>query len=254
MSERGARIRVAVVDDEPHGRAALRAALEPFDDLELVLEAADGESAIAALRSTSVDVVLLDVRMPGLDGFEVAACAAESADPPPEVVFVTASDDHAVRAFEVEAVDYLVKPFDDARFGEMVDRVRDRVGRRRSGPQPEPDADPRRTPHTRLTVREGDRVRFVPVSELRYVTADGNHLVLHLAGGGTARIRHTLTDLEAVLDPARFVRIHRSTLVNVDEVREVQPWFSGDWVALMKGGEELRVSRRYRSALMRSSF
>lgn len=253
MTERTTRIRVAVVDDEPHGRAALRAALEPFDDLDLVLEAADGESALGALRSTPVDVVLLDVRMPGLDGFDVAEGVGETAGPTPEVVFVTASDDHAVRAFEVEAIDYLVKPFSDARFAEMVERVRDRVLRRRSGAGPE-GAVERRAPHTRLTVREGDRVRFVSVADLRYVTTDGNHLVLHLAGGDTARIRHTLTDLESVLDPARFVRIHRTTLVNVDEVREVQPWFSGDWVALMKGGEELRVSRRYRSALMRSSF
>lgn len=115
-------------------------------------------------------------------------------------------------------------------------------------------AEERPAPHTRITVREGDRVRFVAVDDLRFATTDGNHLVLHLTDGSTARIRHTLTDLERVLDASRFVRIHRSTLVNVDDVREVQPWFSGDWVALMTRGEELRVSRRYRSALLRSSF
>lgn len=252
MSESPLPIRVAVVDDEPHGRAALRSAAAAFDDLEVVVEASDGASAIRALERTPVDVVLLDVRMPGLDGFDMLG---EVKSDPPEVVFVTASDDHAVRAFEVDALDYLVKPFSDRRFAEMVERLRERIARRGAPSAESPESSGGGAAHhTRITVREGDRVRFVAVRDLRFATADGNHLVLHLTDGGTARIRHTLTHLEAVLDPARFVRIHRSTLVNVDDVREVQPWFSGDWVALMKGGEELRVSRRYRSALLRSSF
>jgi two-component system LytT family response regulator len=262
------RLRVALVDDEPLARAALRAALQPHDDIEVVGEARDGPEAVEFLRATPVDVVFLDVRMPGLDGFQVLE-ALES-EQRPVVVFVTAFDDHALRAFDVHAVDYLVKPFDDARFESMLDHLRRRVeaSRRgrlgdrleallqaRPGDRPAGGAAPRETtPHTRIQVRAGDHIRFVDVADVRYIVTDGNHLMLHMTTGEPARIRHTLKDLMEVLDPRRFVRIHRSTAVNLDHVREVQPWFSGDYVALMKGGEELRVSRHYRDDLLRTTF
>jgi two-component system LytT family response regulator len=178
------------------------------------------------------------------------------------VVFVTAFGDHAVQAFDVHAVDYLVKPFDDKRFADMLLHVRQRIDADRRGDftdrldalldsrseaRPEPY-------HSRIQVRDGPHIRFVSVSDVRYVESEGNHLKLHLADGSTARIRRSLKDLMSVLDPRRFVRIHRSTAVNLDFVREVQPWFSGDYVALMRAGEELRVSRHYRDSLLRASF
>lgn len=266
MSSHSDPLRIALVDDEPLARSALRSALAEFDDVEIVSEAEDGPSAVDALRGEDVDVVFLDVRMPGLDGFEVL----EALEPEerPAVVFVTAFDDHALRAFDVHAVDYLVKPFDDDRFAAMMKHVRERVSQRRRGRlgdrleallrdraagSPPPAGEPPPY-HTRIQVRDGPHIRFVDVATVRYVETDGNHLVLHLVSGETARIRHTLKDLLAVLDPRRFVRIHRSTAVNLDHVKEVQPWFSGDYVALMKAGEELRVSRHYRDGLLRTTF
>jgi two-component system LytT family response regulator len=256
----GTPLRVAIADDEPLARAAIRAALAEHPSIDIVGEAADGDQAVALLRSEGIDAVFLDIRMPGLDGFDVLL----SIDPGsrPAVVFVTAFDDHAVRAFDVHAVDYLVKPFDDERFAEAVRHVRERVeARRRGGLEHRLDAllaaraDLRAERyHTRIQVREGAHIRFVSVDEVRYVQSDGNHLHLHLSDGGTARIRRPLKELMGVLDPTRFVRIHRSTAVNLDFVREVQPWFSGDYVALMKDGEELRVSRHYRDRLLRASF
>ena len=260
MSHPSSVLRIVIADDEPLARAAIRAALAAHDSIEIVGEASDGDEALALLRRESVDVVFLDIRMPGLDGFGVL----DALDPGsrPAVVFVTAFDDHAVRAFDVHAVDYLVKPFDDKRFADALVHARQRVDAGRRGAfddrldallaagsegRPEPY-------HSRIQVREGPHIRFVLVRDVRYVESDGNHLQLHLADGSTARIRRSLKDLMAVLDPRRFVRIHRSTAVNLDFVREIQPWFSGDYVALMRAGEELRVSRHYRDSLLRASF
>ncbi len=260
-------VRVAIVDDEPLARATIREALGRHPDFDVVVEAADGPAAVAALGAESVDVAFLDVRMPGLDGFGVLEALPPSRRP--AVVFVTAFDDHALRAFDVHAVDYLVKPFDDARFAEMVAHLRQRLGDGdparlgdrieallaardevggRTAPRP-----PESPFHSRIQVRDGPHIRFVDVAEVRYIETDGNHLVLHLTQG-VARIRHTLKGLLSVLDPRRFVRIHRTLAVNIDHVREVQPWFSGDYIALMEAGEELRVSRHYRDDLLRTSF
>lgn len=254
-------LRVAIVDDEPLARASLRAALQTSPGVEIVGEAADGDEALELIAGHGVDVVFLDIRMPGLDGFAVVDRL--SAASRPDIVFVTAHDDAAVKAFEVEAVDYLVKPFDDGRLASTIQRIRSRRRDRRAGAlgdrleallQGDPAGSAGEPFHTRIQVRRGPHIRFVSVESVRYIEADGNHLVLHLADGEKARIRRTLKDLLRVLDPRRFVRIHRSTAVNVDHLREVQPWFSGDYVALMKGGEELRVSRHYRDDLLRLSF
>ncbi len=260
MSDGVTPLRVVIADDEPLARAAIRAALAEHTFVEIVGEAADGDEAVALLRVGVVDAVFLDIRMPGLDGFEVLESLAPESRP--AVVFVTAFDDQAVRAFDVHAVDYLVKPFDDQRFTETLDHVRERVEARRRGDLEDRLAallasrtdGPGEPYHSRIQVREGAHIRFLPVDDVRYIESDGNHLQLHLADGGSARIRRPLKDLMAVLDPRRFVRIHRSTAVNLDFVREVQPWFSGDYVALMKAGEELRVSRHYRDHLLRASF
>ncbi len=254
-------LRVAIVDDEPLARSALRSALTTLDGVEIVGEAEDGREAIGLLRTEAPDVVFLDVRMPGVDGFGVLE-PFDDLDRP-DVVFVTAHDDAAVKAFEVRAIDYLLKPFDDRRLEATLERIRARrrereaeaLGSRLEAFLARPGrGEQSREVHTRIQVRRGEHIRFLPVARVRYIETDGNHLVLHLVDGDTARIRRTLKDLLRVLDPRIFVRIHRSTVVNVDHLREVQPWFSGDYVALMKGGEELRVSRHYRDGLLRGSF
>lgn len=264
-------LRVAIVDDEPLAREALRSALAALPAVEVSFEAEDGPAAVSRLLANPPDLVFLDVRMPGMDGFGVLSALPAHARP--VAVFVTAHDDHAVRAFEVHAVDYLVKPFDDDRLAEAVTRGRRRLaeghdqelarrlerllaeapasGMADDGPgtaEPPPGGW-----HTRVQVRRGERIRFVDVAAIRSIETDGNHVILHL-DGATERIRHTLKDLLAVLDPKRFVRIHRSTAVNLDHVREVQPWFSGDYVAIMDDGRELRVSRHYMDGLLRASF
>lgn len=248
------RMSVAVVDDEDLARDSIRLVLETEDDIEIVGEASNAAEAVELIRRTSPDVVLLDVRMPDADGFQVI----EEIGPGnmPVVVFVTAYDTHAIRAFEVHAVDYVLKPFEDGRLIGALDRARrwlraddraddDRLDRLVSSMKP--DGAPWAT---RIMVREGDRIRFERVNDIDYVEASNNDVVIH-AGSREARIRSTLKGLASRLDPSRFIRIHRSTLVNLDRVREVQPWFGGDYVAILEDGRQLRVSRTYRDALLR---
>ena len=251
------------MDDEPLARAALRVALADEVDFLVVGEAENGGEAVEKIRRLDLDLVLLDIQMPGLDGFGVVHEVGPGSMP--EVVFVTAFDEYAVKAFEIFALDYLVKPWDDHRFGVMLDRVRGRLGESQNS-----GLDPRLTRlleeiaesrggglssawATRLLVREEDRVHFVEVDSIDYFQADGNHVILH-RGSRTHRTRMTLRSLEGKLDPGRFVRIHRSTILNLDGLAEVIPWQSGDYEAVLNDGRRLRVSRHYRSRLLRESF
>jgi two-component system LytT family response regulator len=251
-------LRVVVVDDEPLARDAVRLALEAEPGCTVVAECPDGPTAVAAIRSHGPDIVFLDVQMPGMDGFAVIAAVGAAAMPP--VVFVTAYDAHAVRAFGVHALDYLVKPFDDQRFRQAVAHARTQVALRHNGDLARRltallDVDRREPPRyaTRFQVEHDERIRFVPVTDVLVFEADGNYVRLDTAGG-SHRVRSTLAGVEAVLDPARFVRIHRSAIVNLDAVREVQPFFGGDYVAILTGGRRLRVSRGYRDRLLRPTL
>lgn len=249
-------IRVVVVDDEPLARGRVVAALARHPDLEVVGEAEDGDEAVELLRSLQPDVAFLDVRMPGRDGFEVLRALAPRERP--FVVFVTAFGDRAVDAFRVHAVDYVVKPFDDDDFDDAVSRVRGRL----AAAQPAagenqlaallaalPATAPQ--PATRVRVQDDGRTFFVPVASIRFLEADGNYVVLHTPDA-QHRIRATLSGLLERLDASRFVRIHRSTVVNLDALREVQPWFSGDYLAILDDGHQLRVSRHFRDDLLRA--
>lgn len=273
-------IRALVVDDEPPARENLRLLLADEDDIEIVEECGSGARAVAAIREHDPDLVFLDVQMPGIDGFEVIR--AVGPERMPITVFVTAYDRYAVDAFEAEALDYLLKPFDDRRFGAALDRARARLKEQADGSlarrmialmgevrpqhpghsghpeQPERpgdgdgDGEEVRTGHlTRLTVRERDRVRLLRVDAVDYFEAAGDYVRAH-EGGRTHLLDDTMRSLEEALDPRRFVRIHRSHIVRIDRIRELEPFLHGDWMVRLQDGTELRLSRTRRKALERA--
>lgn len=261
--ERHATLRVLIVDDEPLARDCVRLALRGAPDIELLEDCRDGPEAVRAIRRLSPDVVFLDVQMPGADGFAVVERIG--ADAMPVVVFVTAFDQHAIRAFEVHALDYVLKPFENARLLAALDRARERVRSRHDGelarqlaalvagrpavPPMISSGDPAPRHAERFTVRHDDRISFVEAGTVDWIEAEGNYAVLH-AAGATHRLRLTLQAIEQQLDPRRFARIHRSTIVNLSRVREIQPWFGGDYIAILHGGQKLRVSRTRAAPLL----
>jgi two-component system LytT family response regulator len=245
-------MRVLIIDDEPLARQRLRALLEEEPDLEVAGECADGRQAVEAIRAHHPDLIFLDVRMPELDGFGVLAALAE--EPRPAVIFVTAYDRFALKAFEVNALDYLLKPFDRERFRKAVGRARALVGRDQGEEVREQlralleGAPGGRKYLDRVVIKSSARVFFLRVEEIDWVEAAGNYLKLH-AGGEAHLLRETMANLEARLDPTRFLRIHRSTIVNLERIQELQPWFHGDYVVLLRDGTRLTLSRSYRQKL-----
>lgn len=257
----GKPLRALIVDDEPLARDCVRIALENHPGVEIAAECGDGREAVRAIRKLEPDIVFLDVQMPGMDGFGVIE--EIGVERMPVVVFVTAYDQHALKAFEIHAVDYLLKPFDDARFGICVEHAVERVrqsdvaaladtlsGVLRELPGPLRDDGGEASRARRIMVRERDTIRFVSVDDIDWLEGAGNYVRVH-TGSSSHLIRATLAGLAERLDSARFVRIHRSTIVNVDRIREVQPWAGGDYVAILHDGETLKVSRSYRDDLLR---
>lgn len=246
-------LRVLVVDDEPIARRGILRLLKQETDVEVVGECGDGAEAVAAIGTLAPDLVFLDVQMPELDGFGVIA--AIGATRMPAVVFVTAFDQHAVRAFDAQAIDYVLKPIDPERFRRALQRARSQLA------QPEGDfirrvaaalqsldrSEPPRYP-TRLAIRADSRVRLLDINEIERISAAGNYVEIH-AGGKPQLLRETLTSLEARLDPQRFVRISRAAIVSIAQIREMQPLFNGDFVVLLRNGAQVTGSRRYRAAL-----
>jgi two-component system LytT family response regulator len=243
-------VRVLIVDDEAPARAKLRTLLAREGDVELAGEARDGLEAVAWLLAHEADVAFLDVQMPRCDGFEVVEQVG--AERLPLVVFATAHDEHALRAFEVEAVDYLLKPFALERLRDVLARVRRRLGERRTARAAALEravAAARPSPpflERLLVERAPHREVLLELERVELVRARGNYLEFH-AAGAVFRRRGTLTALEVRLDPARFLRLNRSEIVRLAAVREFQPWFHGDWRALLADGRELAWSRRYRA-------
>ncbi|MEL7060454.1 MAG: response regulator [Acidobacteriota bacterium] len=241
-------LRVLIVDDEEPARRKLYRLLDAEPDIEIVAEAADGVEALAALARNqgSIDVVFLDVQMPRLDGFGVVAEVGVAAMP--TVVFVTAYDQHALRAFEVHALDYLLKPFAPSRFARVLARLR---AQRRPA-----DADAAaldallrdQVRPRRLVARLGpERELLVKVEEIDLLRAAGDDVELHLSSGELVKRRGPLSVLERRLDPEEFLRINRSEIVRLDAVAELQPWFRGDYRVLMRDGRTLSWSRRFRA-------
>jgi two-component system, LytTR family, response regulator len=234
--------RVLIVDDEPLARAHLRELVADDPTLVLAGECANGRDAVKAIVGDDPDIVLLDVQMPELDGLGVVR--AVGPDRMPVTVFVTASDAHAVSAFDLSAVDYVLKPVERDRFGEALRRAKRRVGADSSGAA--------RT-HlaalvSRLALKLEGRTLFVSPATIDWVEALDNHVRLH-TGRETLLVRDTLTHLAERLPPGLFLRVHRSTLVNTDRIREIQPWFGGDYAIVLTDGTKITTGRRYRAAV-----
>lgn len=246
-----AKLRTLIVDDERLARLKLRRFLEEQPDVEIVGECGSGAEAVERIRAEQPDLLFLDIQMPGLDGF--AVLREVGAERRGCVVFVTAHDEHAVRAFEVEALDYLLKPFDRARFQQTLDRVRrerrptldEKIAallERIEKPATEELLD-------RILVRSEGRMTFLKLRDVDWIEADDNDLRFH-AGRATHRVRDTLRRLEPRLDPRLFLRIHRSAIVNVEAIAEIRSLFHGDYDVLLRDGTALPVGRTYRDRLL----
>ncbi|HUF48991.1 MAG TPA: LytTR family transcriptional regulator DNA-binding domain-containing protein [Vicinamibacterales bacterium] len=247
------RIRTLVIDDEPLARERMCSLVAAEADFEVVGEASNGLEAVEAIQTHSPDLVFLDVHMPKLDGFEVIDTVGPEAMP--AVVFVTAYDQYALRAFDVQALDYLLKPFDSDRFHSTLRRVRQQVETAETGDLGRRlialvrDLKPGRTPTSnRLVVKSAGRLFFLRADEIDWVEAAGNYVRLHV-GTDTHMLRETMNSIEARLNPELFVRIHRSHIVNIERIRELQPWFNGEYVVLLQNGSRLTLSRGYRERL-----
>jgi len=246
--------RVLVVDDEPLARERVRALLHGLPEIECIGECADGNSAVAAIRRDAPDIVLLDVQMPELDGFGVLSQL--SGGKMPAIIFVTAHDQFALKAFEVHAVDYLLKPFDKERFLIALNRAIDQVKRHQAGELTQrltalladvrPDLKPKQM--DRIAVKSSGRVVFVRVDELDWVEAADNYVNLHV-GAENHLHRETMASLESQLPMDKFMRISRSTIVNMDRIKELQPLFHGEYTVILRNGTKLTLSRSYREKL-----
>ncbi|MEO8504391.1 MAG: LytTR family DNA-binding domain-containing protein [Acidobacteriota bacterium] len=241
-------LRTVIVDDEPLARERLRQLCRTERDLELVGECGDGQAAVEAIETLHPDLVFLDVRMPGVDGFGVLE--AVGGERFPGVVFVTAYDEYAVRAFDVHAVDYLLKPVSRERFSRAVDRVRSHGADGLSEKLVALLGDLRREERylERLLIRSGGRIVLVKVEDIDWIDGAGNYLKVHV-GREAYLLRHTMAGIEERLDPRRFLRIHRSTIVHVDRIVELQTAYSGEYVAVLRNGTRLVISRSYRGKL-----
>lgn len=252
------KIRTLIVDDEPIARRGIRQQLWGEADVEIIGECANGREAIAAIRKESPDLIFLDVQMPLIDGFGVVN-AIDIKDLP-TIVFVTAYDEHAIQAFEVNALDYLLKPIDHDRFQKTLTRVRQQLNG--SSTQQlqrklasllrdleEFKAEGKQANHLeRLVIRESGRVFFLNVDEIDWIKAQGNYVQIHT--NDTAHLlRETMNGMESKLDPRKFLRLRRSTIVRIDQIREMQPMFNGEYAVILKDDTQLISSRRYRNKL-----
>ena len=242
-------LRTLVVDDEPLARERVRMMLGMHDDVAVVGEYGDGHQAIDAIRTQRPDLVFLDVQMPGVDGFGVLR--ALEGEVLPYVVFVTAYDQYALRAFEVHALDYVLKPFNAERFSEALQRARAAIVKRDEG-EVGVDRDRLRSlvasltaeqrEKQRIVVKSSGRVFFVKVDDIDWIEAEGNYVRLHM-GAQSHLLRETMKGMESVLDTSQFIRIHRSTIVNADRIRELQPLFHGEYAVILRDGTRLVASR-----------
>jgi len=244
-----------IVDDEPLARDLLRTMLTSVGGVTIIGESGDGADAITQIESSRPDVVFLDIQMPEGSGFDVVR--ALEPDVLPAIVFVTAFDQYALRAFEVHALDYLLKPYDLERLSAAVTKVKRMVDR----PRPDRDADNQRVRELiasvrmetvqaqRLVIREGERTILQRVDGIDWVEADAKYARVHTTER-TYTVRETMRNIESRLDPAKFLRVSRSAIVNLDRVKEIQPWFNGEYVLIMQNGAKITTTRSYRGALV----
>ena len=246
------KIKVLIVDDEPLARERLRKLLETEPDIEIIGECADGREAVAAVKKRAPDLLFLDVQMPELDGFGVLE--AIQGERMPAVVFVTAHDKFALRAFEVHAVDYLLKPFDRERFQTALRRALNQIKHHQTGELSQrltallAEVKPEAKHLERLAIKASGRVIFLKTDDIDWIEAADNYVSLHI-GAETHLHRETMSALATELSPKKFLRISRSTIVNVERIKELQPLFHGEYVVILRNGAKLTLSRNYREAL-----
>ena len=253
------KIKTLIIDDEPLARRNIRLLLEKDPQIEILEECRNGREAVKAINTHSPDLIFLDIQMPEMDGFDVLARVG------PEhiqaIIFVTAFDQYALKAFDVHALDYLLKPFDDERFAHALERAKtqieareiDRLSKRLLALLEERESERtgarEQTNYlTRLMIKVAGRVTLLKVEDIDYVEADGNYAKLHV-GKKSHLLREKMNDLEGRLDPAKFVRIHRSVIVNLDRIKEMHPHFNGDYIVVLQDGQKLRLSRSRRENL-----
>lgn len=260
-----AAVRAVIIDDEPAARRGVRLLLSRDSEIEIVGEAGDGIEAVELIRRERPELAFLDVQMPGFDGFEVLRQAGDAA--PAAVVFVTAYDEHALRAFEVHAIDYVLKPYEDARFHSAVERAKaglrgldakalaarlaqllQFVERTTGEPAPAQDSTTAAERSDRILLKSSGEIYFLKVDEIDWIEAEGDYMKFHVAGKAHL-LRETMARLEARLDHERFIRIHRSTIVNIDRVRKLIPAFAGDYAVVLADGTKLRLSRGYQERM-----
>ena len=241
-------LRAVIVDDEALAREYLRELLGAHTEIEVAAECANGFEAVKAIAETGPDLVFLDVQMPKLDGFEVLELIEPSPGSAPAIVFVTAYDHYAMRAFDAHAVDYLLKPFSAERFERALERAKARLGERRLPLEVAADRPTAERPN-RLVVRDGSRVHVIPLDRLDYAEAQDDYVALHSEGRSYLK-QQAIASLEALLDPARFVRIHRSFLVNLEKIARIEPYGKESRIAILAGGARLPVSRAGYGRLM----
>jgi two-component system LytT family response regulator len=248
------RIRTLIVDDEPLARAMLRSFLADDAGIEVIGECGDGYTAIEMIESAAPDLVFLDIQMPDLDGFGVLRALAPAAIP--NIAFVTAYDQFALQAFDVHAIDYLLKPFDRERFQRTLERAKQQISLQKRKDVNEEllrmlnEQSARSQPLKRILVKSGDKSFFVRPEEISWIEAQGNYVALHV-GAQSFLLRQTITALEATLDPAKFQRIERSTIVNLDAIREMHPAGRGEYEIVLKEGVTLKLSHTYRESFLR---
>lgn len=262
------KIRALIVDDESLAREALLVMLGGDPEIEVIAECRNGKEAVAAIREQSPDVVFLDIQMPEMDGFQVVE--EIGVERMPVTLFVTAYDKHALRAFEAHALDYLLKPFDYDRFETALQRAKTFVRQQRLGEISEsllavlqdvklkpgeseagnrkPDKNTQKEPIDRVVIRASGRIYFLKTEEIDWIEAAGDYLSLH-SGSRSHLIRETMSNFHAKLDSRKFLRIHRSTIVNVERIKDIQPLFKGEYVITLTGGKRLKSSRGYRHQL-----
>jgi two-component system LytT family response regulator len=248
------KIRTLIVDDESIARDRVKRFLGAEPDIEIVGECGNGAEAVTAIQTLAPDLVFLDVQMPEMNGFEVLKTVG--AENIPAVVFATAYDQFAIRAFEVHALDYLLKPFNKDRFRRAVRHAREKIRHSRAGRVDDKllallqNIQDGQKYIERLVVKSSGRVYFLKTDEIDWVEASGNYVSLH-AGRETHLLRDTMNNLEGKLDPNAFLRIHRSRLINIDRIKELHPLFNGDYTVVLRDGTELTMSRTYRDRLLK---
>ena len=247
-----AHIRALIVDDEPLARKFIRRMLKDDREIEIAGEASNGKEAVAMIRKHEPDVVFLDVQMPEMNGF--AVLESIQTDKLPEIIFTTAYEQYAIRAFELHALDYLLKPFDQARFKDAIKHAKERFrserqqdGRAQIGALLESIRN--KTEHLeRIVIKSGGRITFLNTNEINWIEADDKYVHLH-TDKTKPMVRQTLSAMEAQLDPKKFRRIHRSSIVNVERIKELQPLFNGEHSVHLTDGTKLTLSRNYKDKL-----